>query len=90
MLENTLNQAPICQSCAMPIAKDEDFGTNEDGNQNEEYCTHCFQNGEFTNPNMTKEEMVDVLVGFADKMKMTKEKAKKMAEETLPKLKRWQ
>jgi len=32
----------ICQSCAMPMNKEEDFGTNADGSKNEEYCTHCF------------------------------------------------
>lgn len=27
---------PFCQSCGMPMVKPED------------YCNHCFQNGEFT------------------------------------------
>jgi len=26
-------QGPICQSCGMPLRKDEDFGTNQDGSK---------------------------------------------------------
>ncbi|MGQ9623414.1 MAG: zinc ribbon domain-containing protein, partial [Candidatus Caldatribacteriaceae bacterium] len=48
-------QGPFCQSCAMPMVKPEDFGTNADGSPNGEYCRYCFQNGEFTAPDTTVE-----------------------------------
>lgn len=40
----------ICQSCSMPLAKDDEKGTNADGSKSEEYCIYCFVNGEFTKP----------------------------------------
>ena len=35
----------LCHACKMPIKKEEDFGTEEDGSKNCEYCIHCYQNG---------------------------------------------
>jgi len=36
------------------------------------------------------EQMIDKLVGFADKMQMTQTQAREMAQTVIPKLKRWQ
>lgn len=72
----------ICQSCGMPMKNPEDFG-------NQEYCCHCFANGQFTKPDMTLEEMIEHLVPFTSQMDMTEDQARKMAWEKLPKLKRW-
>ena len=47
----------FCNSCGRPIVK-ADYGTNADGSLNEEYCKDCFQNGEFTEPDITLEEMI--------------------------------
>jgi len=80
----------ICQSCAMPMENEEDFGTEDDGGRNQEYCKYCFQEGGFTNPGISVEEMTERLIELAEKMGRTKEETKKMAEETLPKLKRWE
>ena len=80
----------ICQSCSMPMVETEDFGTEDDGSKNQEYCKYCFQEGDFTNPGISKEEMIEKLVDLANKMGKSKEEAKKMAEEVIPKLKRWQ
>lgn len=78
----------ICQSCGMPMTEEEHFGTNADGSKNEEYCCYCFQDGKFTfGGNL--EEMIEKLVSMAGKMGMTEEEARAMAEENLPKLKRW-
>ncbi|TSA45784.1 transcriptional regulator [bacterium] len=82
--------APICQSCAMPMQKDEDFGANTDGSKNSEYCCYCYQKGAFTKPDMTKDQMISLLAGMADKIGMTADQAKEMAEKVLPTLKRWQ
>ena len=82
------NDAPICQSCGMPMTKPEDFGTNADGSQNNEYCTYCYQSGQFT-WNGTMEEMIEKLVPMAAQMGMTEDEAREMAKENLPKLKRW-
>ena len=42
----------------MPLKKDEKGGgTNADGTQNKMYCSHCYENGKFTMPNITVEQM---------------------------------
>lgn len=47
-----------CQSCGMPLAKDElGGGTEKDATKSSMYCSHCYMNGEFTLPNLTVEEM---------------------------------
>ena len=35
----------VCQSCGMPIEKDEIIGTNADGSKNNDYCVYCFKDG---------------------------------------------
>ena len=43
-----------CQSCVMPLKKDtKGGGTNTDGSTSKMYCSHCFEKGQFTNPNIT-------------------------------------
>ena len=79
----------ICQSCSMPLAKDEEKGTNSDGSKNEEYCIYCFVKGNFTKPDQTLEEAIAESEDYADMAGMTKEQARKYAEATLPNLKRW-
>ena len=37
---------------------EKEFGTNIDGSKNHDYCNECYQNGEFTEPNITLEEMI--------------------------------
>ena len=83
-------KAIICQSCGMPMQKDEDFGTNADGTRNGEYCHFCFQDGGFTDDGITMEQKIDKLVEIAvSKMQIPKEKARAMAEDIIPKLARW-
>ena len=47
-----------CQSCGMPLKRDEQGGgTNADGTKSTMYCSHCFQNGKFTLPDISVEQM---------------------------------
>lgn len=47
-----------CQSCGMPMKRDEQGGgTNADGSRSLMYCSHCFQQGNFTQPELTIEGM---------------------------------
>lgn len=81
----------ICQSCAMPMQKDEDYGTNRDGSKNTEYCHFCYQDGDFTEPDITMEQKIDKVVSIAaSQMNMPEKQAREMAENIIPKLKRWQ
>ena len=53
----------ICQSCGMPLYNEDDFGTNADNSKNEEYCVYCCQKGQFTDPDITMEEMITKIAG---------------------------
>lgn len=79
----------ICQSCAMPLEKEEDYGTNRDGSINEDFCVHCFKDGEFTE-DITLEEAIADSVNYAEMAGMTKEAMLEMQSKLLPTLKRWQ
>ncbi len=79
----------ICQSCAMPMEKEEMFGKNADGTKNSEYCTYCYPNGEFHNANESFEEMVETCVPFMMKEDFTEEQAREYLKTNLKNLKRW-
>lgn len=53
-----------CQSCGMPLKRDAaGGGTNADGSKNTAYCSHCFQNGVFTLPDITATGMQALVKG---------------------------
>ena len=79
----------ICQSCGMPLAKEEDCGTNDDGSRNDEYCRYCYKDGQFT-ANVTMDEFVERQIRIAkEKLGMPEEQARAMAHKTIPTLGRW-
>ena len=44
----------ICQSCGMPHAKDPGGGGSEaDGTKSTTYCSLCYKDGAFTQPDIT-------------------------------------
>lgn len=82
-------QKQRCQSCGMPLGTGF-YGTNEDGTENQEYCKFCFQNGSFTKPNITVEEMEKMSVdNMIQDLKMPVEKAQQLAQSVIPNLRRW-
>jgi hypothetical protein len=81
--------ALMCQSCGMPMKIDSDFGTNADKTKNQEYCTYCYQNGAFTTPDITMEEMIQGCIGIMVKYGMPEEQAKQQMTTLIPTLKRW-
>lgn len=78
-----------CQSCGMPFKRDpKKGGSNADGTLNTMYCSYCYEQGAFTQPNMTAHEM----------QTFVKEKLKEMGfpgfiagffTRSIPKLVRW-
>ena len=78
----------ICQSCSMPLEKDEDYGTVKSGDKSEDYCVHCLKDGEFTQK-MTLEQAIAQCVEYADMAGVTKEEALVYAKNVFPTLKRW-
>ena len=91
-MESTQPKGPFCQSCGMPMAEDEDFGTNADGSKNEEYCAYCYQKGVFADPNRTLEKMIETSAkGWSDMdPNVSYGQALAVAKKNTPTLKRWQ
>lgn len=78
----------FCQSCSMPLEYKNDFGTNADGSLNHEYCQYCYQKGQFTDPEMTMEEMIELTVRIMEEKRMSSELIEQ-TKEYIPMLKRW-
>lgn len=73
----------------MPLSQDPlGGGTEANGAKSSEYCSYCYQNGAFFDPQMTLEGMIAKLEPIMANMKMSPEvvEATKLA---LPRLKRW-
>ena len=85
----TSNTKNSCESCGMPMHRLADFGTNEDGTINSEYCHFCYLEGKFVDHGITLEEKIEKNIEMAHKMGIPKEEATILAHETLPTLKRW-
>jgi Putative zinc ribbon domain len=57
-------KGPYCQSCGMPLSRDEKGGgTEADGRTSTEYCSHCYLGGAFTDPSLTAEQMMERVRG---------------------------
>ncbi|MCC8199110.1 MAG: GyrI-like domain-containing protein [Tannerellaceae bacterium] len=84
----------ICQSCGMPMAAIDHFGTNSDNSKSEDYCCFCFQKGQFTH-SKTMEEVIEENLTYmdgsekADGYALSREEARVKMKIDLPRLKRW-
>ena len=82
---------PFCQSCGMPLASAEDFGTGPDGLRINDYCRHCYQAGSFTSPGLTMQQMIDRCAAImGEQGVMPEPQARLLMAEAIPRLKRWQ
>lgn len=78
-----------CQSCGMPLSQDPDGGgTNADGTRSDQYCSYCFVDGQFMQPDMTAQEMQAFCVEKMREQGMWKPLAWLMTR-GIPKLDRW-
>ena len=78
----------MCQSCGMPLRNDAQKGPEADGTRSEMYCTHCYQDGRFTWPDATADQMQIYSIGILMKRHWPGFLAK-MATNGIPKLERW-
>lgn len=83
-------KGPFCQSCAMPLEKPQDFGTDIGGFRVNDYCRHCFSNGAFTEPHITMPAMIDRCVAVMSTQGIMPEaQARKLLADVMPRLRRW-
>ncbi len=84
----------ICQSCSMPMSSANLFGTEKDGSPSKEYCVHCYQQGSFTKPHATLEELIELYApqwgAWTNNPTLSLEDAKIAVRKALLPLKRWQ
>jgi Putative zinc ribbon domain len=73
----------------MPLSRDpRGGGTNADGSLSSEYCSHCYQRGAFTQPDITAAEMTTLVEGKLRSMHFPGFLARRFAKE-VPTLGRW-
>ncbi len=78
-----------CQSCGMPLKRDpRGGGTNADGSKSATCCSHCYDGGRFTTPEMTVEQMQDLVKGKLKEMGFPGFVAG-LFTKRIPKLQRW-
>lgn len=83
------NDYKNCQSCGMPLNKDEKGGGTElDGSISTMYCSHCYEKGKFTLPNISADEMRERVSGKLIEMKFPKFAAR-LFTRNIYKLERW-
>ncbi len=84
----------FCQSCAMPLSKIEDCGTEQDGSVSFDYCKFCYADGRFLQ-DCSMKQMIDHCAQFLDEVNkqmpkpMTREEYVQMMRGLFPQLRRW-
>jgi hypothetical protein len=46
-----------CQSCGIPFDKAKGHGTEADGSESPKYCSYCYKDGAFVQPDWTAADM---------------------------------
>lgn len=79
----------MCQSCGMPIKKDEVKGTEKDGSLSEKYCNLCYKDGEFVGGDCSLEQMQEKAYEGMVKKGFPKFFARHIVKKQIPRLERW-
>ena len=79
----------FCQSCTLPLDNVDNRGTEKDGSKSDIYCKYCYQNGAFTKPDMTLDQMMEISKTQMKKRNLP-EMIIKQSMSMMPGLKRWQ
>jgi transcriptional regulator with XRE-family HTH domain len=80
----------VCQCCTYPLNNLDELGTNADGTWNTDYCIYCYKDGDWVDPNLTIQGVVDYTIPFTISPSMFVDEARAKLEEWIPTLKRWQ
>ena len=89
---NEMQERRFCQCCMMPLDNPEDQGTQADGTLSPDYCRYCYQNGAFTAPDATMEDMIAFNLKFNAEHGFPlgpQEQAETNMRAWFPTLKRW-
>lgn len=78
----------FCQSCSMPL-HEEVLGTEKDNSKSQEYCSYCYDQGAFTAPDCTMEQMIEICIPHMAGDGMSEQQARTMLTGLFPQLKRW-
>ena len=87
-----MEKRTFCQCCAMPLDRPEDRGTEAGGALSEDYCRYCYQDGAFTAPDATMDDIISFNLKFNEENGHPfgpREEAEKMMRGWFPTLKRW-
>ena len=87
-----MKNGKFCQCCGMPLDRPEDAGTEADGTLSGDYCRYCYQNGAFTAPEATMEDMIAFNLKFNAENGFPmgpQEEAERGMRQWFPQLKRW-
>jgi hypothetical protein len=67
----------------------DELGTNADGTWNTDYCIYCYKDGDWVDPNLTIQGVVDYTIPFMTSPSMSADEARAKLEKWVPTLKRW-
>ena len=84
-MENVMH----CQSCYMPMNEAKDFGTEADGSPSQDYCCHCYQNGDFTGKSTFEEAVENNIPWWKEEGDKSDDEARARIMAVFPTLKRW-
>lgn len=86
---NVVDTKNRCQSCGMPL-EEGFYGTLQGGQIMTEYCKFCFQDGNFTEPDLTLADMTErTTTHLQRQLKFSPDEAQQVAFGMLTELRRW-
>lgn len=89
-MQKDILPGPTCQSCGRTMKSQAIFGTESTLALNTEYCRYCYERGQFTEPEITKQQMIEKVADImVFKTKIPHSVALKRASSLIPMLKRW-
>ena len=85
-----MKKSKFCQSCGFPMKKDvKGGGSEKDGSLSSEYCSMCYQDGEFLNKDIDTAEKMQKFCIIQMKKSGFNGFIAFLATRQIPKLERW-
>jgi hypothetical protein len=85
-----MSNAPVCQSCGLPLDSPGLFGTDARGEPVRNYCVYCYHRGAFTEPQISREAMIERVADLLMKEEhLAHMQARDVADDMVPRLERW-